>query len=215
MSKTILITQPNYDYTTRYISSWAEKVIQYALNKNNKVIALKNDRANKDTLKSIVKKTNPSFIFLNGHGDDNVVTGNDIKPLISIKDDIHFLKNKIIYALSCRSAKKLGPYCVKNGTQTYIGYTEDFVFTYDRLKRTRPYQDKIAGLFLNPSNVIPFSLLKGKTTNESYKDSQNAFRKTIRNLLTSESTIQQSSTVRFLIWDMQHQVCLGDRDARI
>lgn len=215
MSKTILITQPNYDYTTRYISSWAQKVIQYAQNKTTKVIALRNNRADKDIFRSVVKKTNPSFIFLNGHGDENVVTGDDNKTLISIKDDLHFLKNKIIYTLSCKSAKKLGPYCVKNGTRTYIGYTEDFVFTYDRFKRTRPYQDKIAGLFLNPSNVIPFSLLKGKTTNESYKDSQNAFRKTIRNLLTSESTIQQSSTIRFLIWDMQHQVCLGNKDACI
>jgi len=215
MSKTILVTQPSYDYTTRYISSWAEKVILYAQNKNNKVIALKNDRANKDTLRSVVIKTNPSFIFFNGHGDDNVVTGQDSKPLISSIDDIQFIKNKIIYSLSCRSAKKLGPYCVKNGIKTYIGYTEDFVFTYDRLNRTHPHQDKVAGLFLDPSNVIPFSLLKGKTTDESYKDSQKAFRKSIRNLLTSESTIPQSSTIRFLIWDMQHQVCLGSPDACI
>ena len=215
MNKTILVTQPEYDYTTRYISAWAEKIIQYAKNKGNKIIALKKVRASKNVFEGIVNKINPSFIFFNGHGNDNTVTGQDNEPIITNADNLEFLKKKIIYALSCRSAKTLGPYCVKNGIKTYIGYTDDFIFVFDRTKRTNPKQDKIAGFFLDTSNIIPFSLLKGKTTNEAYNDSQNAFRKTIRTLLTSESKTDQSSTIRFLIWDMQHQVCLGNRNARI
>lgn len=215
MIKTILITQPEYDYTTRYISSWAEKVVQYAKNKNNNVIALKNHRVGKSIFKSVVNKTNPTFIFLNGHGNSDAVTGQDNKPLITTAYNLDYLKKKIIYALSCQSAKNLGKYCIKKGIKTYIGYIEDFIFIINRTKRTHPEQDSIATLFLDASNVICFSLLKGKTTDESFKDSQNAFRKTIRSLLTSESAIQQSSTIRFLIWDMKHQVCLGDQDAKI
>lgn len=215
MNKTILVTQPVYDYTTRYISTWAEKVIQYAKDKSNNAIVLRNNRANKNIFKSVVNKTNPTFIFLNGHGNDNTVTGQDNKPIITDTDNLEFLKKKIIYALSCRSAKTLGPYCVENGIKTYIGYTDDFVFVFDRTKRTNPTQDKIAGFFLDASNIIPFSLLKGKTTNEACNISQNTFRKTIRTLLTSESKADQSSTMRFLIWDMRHQVCLGNKNAKI
>lgn len=215
MNKTILVTQPEYDYTTRYISAWAEKVIQYAKDKNNNVIILKNNRTNKNIFKSVVNKTNPAFIFLNGHGNANTVTGQDNKPIITNTDNLDFLKNKIIYALSCQSAKTLGPYCVNNDVKTYIGYSEDFIFIIDRTKRTDPKQDNIATLFLDASNAIPISLIKGKTTKESYNNSQNIFRKEIRSLLTSESKADQSSTIRFLIWDMQHQVCLGNKNAKI
>jgi len=215
MSNVILITQPNYDYTTRYISSWGEVVVSYAKSKNNDVISLKKKRANKKTFISVVNKIHPSFIFLNGHGNENVVAGQDDQPLVEIIDSSNILKGAIVYALSCQSAKKLGPYCVKNGTKTYIGYTEDFIFVYDRTKRTKPLEDKVAALFLDSSNKIPLSLLKNKTTSEAHLDSQKAFKKTIESLLTSESVVQQSSTLRFLIWDMNHQVCLGDPNAKI
>lgn len=39
--------------------------------------------------------------------------------------------------------------------------------------------------------------------------------KTISGLLTSESKTDQSSMMRFLIWDMKHQVCLGNKNAKI
>lgn len=215
MYKTILVTQPEYDYTTRYVSTWAEKAIQHAKKKKNNVIVLKNKRADKNIFISVVKKTNPSFIFLNGHGNSDTIHGQDDKPLIDSNDNLDFLKKTIIYALSCQSAKNLGRYCIEKGVTTYIGYNEDFIFIIDRKKRTNPKEDNIAALFLNASNAIPFSLLKGKTTKESHYNSQKAFRKTIRTLLTSESKSYQTSTIRFLIWDMQHQVCLGNQQAFI
>ena len=36
------------------------------------------------------------------------------------------------------------------------------------------------------------------------------FRSNIKQLLTRKSQSKDSSTVRCLVWDMQHQVCLGD-----
>lgn len=215
MNKTILITQPEYDYTTRYISAWAEKVAQYAKKRNNTVIALKDDRANGRMLVTIIAKTDPSFIFLNGHGSSAMVAGQDDKPLIQNTDNVEFLRKKIIYALSCQSAKHLGPYCITKGVKTYFGYTEDFIFSIERSKRTRPNEDNLAALFLDPSNTIAMSLLKGRNSHEAYNDSQKAFRKSIRTLLTSESKENQTSTIRFLIWDMQHQVCLGNQTATI
>jgi len=215
MNKTIFITEPNHDYTTRYISTWAECVVAFAESKNDYVVSLKNTRANKKTFVSVLNKINPSFIFLNGHGNDRLISGHNNEPIVELSDKSNILEDKIVYALSCQSAKKLGPHCVKNGTKTYLGYTEDFIFTYDKTKRTRPSGDKIAALFLDSSNKIPLSLLKNKTTGEAYDSSQRAFRKTVRSLLTSESALEQSATLRYLVWDMNHQVCLGDTNVKI
>ena len=55
MSKIILlVTRPNYDYTTRYISAWAKKIIDLAKSKGNIVLDLDKGRACKKELESMV-----------------------------------------------------------------------------------------------------------------------------------------------------------------
>ncbi len=42
------------------------------------------------------------------------------------------LKEKIVYAISCQSAKNLGKKSIKSGTKSYImGYDDDFIFVFD------------------------------------------------------------------------------------
>lgn len=183
--------------------------------KKDKITILKGKQANLREFTNIVKKNQPSFIFFNGHGNETSITGHNNQPLVNANTNVEILKNKIVYALSCQSAKKLGPKSIKQGTKTYIGYTEDFIFVYDTNKKKFPKKDEIAGCFLSASNQIAVSLLEKKSTGQAYADSQNAFQKNIRSSLTSESKTDQSSMMRFLIWDMKHQVCLGNQDAKI
>lgn len=212
---TILVTVPSHDDTTRYLSAWSKSIIKLAHQKKDKIAVLKNKQANFKNFTNTVEKIQPSFIFFNGHGNETTITGHNNQPLVDADKNVAVLKNKIIYALSCQSAKKLGPKSVKQGTKTYIGYTEDFIFVYDTNKKKYPEKDETAGCFLSASNQIAVSLLEEKTTGQAYTISQNSFREKIRNLLTSESKAEQSSMMRFLIWDMKHQVCLGNQDARI
>ncbi|OIP83781.1 hypothetical protein AUK04_03050 [Candidatus Roizmanbacteria bacterium CG2_30_33_16] len=212
---TILITTPSHDDTTRYLSAWAKSIIKLAKVKKNNVVVLKNRQVNLKNFTSAVEKTQPSFIFFNGHGNKTTVTGHNNEPLVDADINVEILKDKVVYALSCQSAKMLGPKSIKHGTKTYIGYTEDFIFVYDTNKKKHPEKDKTAGYFLKTSNQIAVSLLEGKTTGQAYVDSQNAFRSNIKQLLTSDSQSQDSSMVRFLLWDQQHQVCLGNQDAVI
>ena len=44
---------------------------------------------------------------------------------------------------------------------------------------------------------------------------EHIFRTHIKQLISSDSQSQDSSMVRFLLWDQQHQVCLGNQDAVI
>lgn len=214
MSKTILITRPSYDSTTRYISSWAEKVIQVAKSKGNSVIDLYKNRANKKETIGVIQKKNPTLIFLNGHGNDEIVTGHEGEVLIGVGVNEAILKSKIIYALSCRSAKVLGPSSIQHGAEVYIGYDEDFIFMYSVDKINHPLEDTTARLFLEPSNQVGISLLKGHTAQSSHENSKKFFMRNIQRLLTSQASKEDSAAVRYLLWDMQHQVCMGNGGAR-
>lgn len=77
---------------------------------------------------TVINKTKPELIVLNGHGDADLITGQDNEILIKTGENEGLLTGKIIYALSCRTAKILGPKSIEKKTKCYLGYTEDFVF---------------------------------------------------------------------------------------
>jgi hypothetical protein len=144
---------------------------------------------------------------LNGHGNKNKVTGQNHEVLLSLGDNESVLKNKIVYALSCKSGKALGPGSIESGACSYIGYEEDFIFLYDEKMINCPKEDKTAELFLEPSNQAMTSLLKNHTAREAHENSKQSFVKRIRKMLSSQATQTESSAVRCLIWDMESQVC--------
>lgn len=206
---TLLVTRPEYDYTTRYISAWAGIIIDFASNRNHLILDLKKERALRIYVESMLKKQKPSLIFLNGHGNEQSVTGQDGEVLIEADGNEGLLKEKVIYALSCRSAKILGPKSVVKGAHAYIGYEEDFIFMFSNEKRTKPIEDKTAELFLAPSNQVIISLLKGHKVSEAHATAKKHFIRNIQKLLTSSSEKSDSSAVRYLIWDMRSLVYHG------
>ncbi|OGY25468.1 MAG: hypothetical protein A2Z11_03500 [Candidatus Woykebacteria bacterium RBG_16_43_9] len=76
-------------------------------------------------------------------------------------------------------------------------------------------EDKTVQLFLDPSNQVVLSLLKGNNAEQSYERSREALKRNIRKLLTSESPQADKEAVPYLIWNLRHQVCLGDRGAAL
>src|SRR3989338_282816 len=167
MSKIILVTLPSSDRTTRYISTWAQLAIHNLKSKNFKLITLEKERAVKIVFESMVHKHAPTFIFLNGHGGSDLVCGQNNEILIQEGKNELILKGTISYALSCSSAKVLGPSAITAGATSYIGYKEDFIFFISSEKRTKPQEDKTAEMFLAPANQIVVSLVKGHTVAEA------------------------------------------------
>lgn len=212
MNQLLLLTRPNYDSATNYLFHWSEPVIKLAKEKALRTIDLVGGKANRADFIGRVKKTDPSFVFLNGHGGETAVMGQDSEILVSVGDNEDLLKGKIIFARSCSSAKGLGPRSVSVGARAFIGYEEPFVFMIDSKVSTRPRSDETAKLFLDPSNQVATTLIKGHTSGEADKRAKQAFRRNIKKLLTSEATEDDSSALRFLLWDVNHQVCLGDSD---
>lgn len=215
MNKSLLLTRPNHDPLTNYLYYWCEKVIQQARKSGVKVIDLDKKRANSKEFTSIIKKTNPSLVSLNGHGDDETVTGFNNEVLIKARINEQLLAGKIVYVVACCSAKILGPSSIKNGTKVYIGYDDDFVLMYDEDKITRPLEDKTAELFLGPSNMVLISFLKGNDARTSHLRSKEGFKRNYQALMTTESSKVDKEALPWLWWDMSHQVCLGDQNAQI
>ncbi len=186
-----------------------------ASKKGANIIDLHKKKATRSEFEGRIKKTNPSLVILNGHGDEDCVTGHDNEVLVKAGENEDLLKNRITYAVSCNSAKKLGPSCIDKKT-AYIGYKESFIFNIDRRYFSRPLEDRRAARFLNASNQVALSLIKGHTAAEATARSQALFKQAIRSLLTSTNTDPQSlDDMKNLLWNMRHLVCLGAKDAKI
>lgn len=215
MNSKALVTTPNSDSTTRYISVWAEETINKLKAKNLQFIALKNNKATRSVLESMVKKHSPSLVFLNGHGSPDFVCGQNNEVLLQAGQNDHLLRGFVAYALSCSSAKQLGPAAVANGALAYIGYVEDFIFFISPEKIRKPLEDKTAEMFLAPANHVVVSLAKGHTAGEATNAAKGYFLKNIQKMLSSEASVDEREYIRYLIWDMRALICKGNTNATV
>ena len=210
----LLITRPEHDVTTHYLSRWSKKIIEKAKSKGMDIIDLWREKANRKRVIGILEKRDIKIVFLNGHGKDDCVAGHDNEIILN-DGDKKAVNSKIIFARSCKSAKVLGKKAIIQGALAYLGYTDDFIFFYTPEKISQPLEDKTAALFLEPSNHIIIALLKGHSTGDADKKAKELFRKNMKELLIKGPSSDDYYAVKGLYWDMIHQVCLGDRNISI
>lgn len=214
-SKKILITRPDHDVTTLYLYHWTGLVVKLVKEDHSfLLIDLSKEQANKKEFISQLKKSNPVLVLLNGHGSGTAVCGYDNETLITLGENEKLFKKKIICAISCRSARTLGKYLVEQGTKTYLGYDDDFIFIIEETKNGSPLEDRTAGLYLEPAILAALSLIKGNNTGDAFRESQNKFKENIDRLLIGEASEEIKELLPYLYWDMEHQVCLGDNNAK-
>ncbi|KKP78437.1 MAG: hypothetical protein A2271_05085 [Candidatus Moranbacteria bacterium RIFOXYA12_FULL_35_19] len=211
MNKLFLITRPNYEITTRYLFAWSGIIVDTAKAKGINVVELRKDKANRKEFESRLTKLKPRLVIINGHGSDTCVTGHDGEVLVEAGQNEDILCSKIVYSLSCNSASCLGAESVKAGALCYIGYKTKFTFFHQN-KITHPLDDNIAKLFLDPSNQVALSLLKGNRTQDANRKSKELSMKNIRKLLSSASSKESALYAKFLWSNMHNQVCYGDQE---
>lgn len=213
MSKAILITRPNHDLITTYLFHWSGIVIKEAQRRGIKVLDLRGKKANNKAFSSYIMKHEPILVFFNGHGNTNTITGYDNESLIDAYKNEKLLVEKIVYARSCDAANNLGKLCINNGTVAFIGYEKKFAIGYTPSKTSTPLHDPVAKLFIEPSNLIPVSLLKGNTTEDAYRKSQEASLHNFRFMLSTRATAAQKDAAPYLWFNRKYQVLLGDQQA--
>ncbi len=210
----LLVTRPNHDNATNYLYYWSKQVIDEAIKKKINVLDLAAKKSNRKDFLSYINKHNPKFLFLNGHGSDDSICGYDDEVLIDCSDKLIKFKNSIIVSRSCRSAKILGKVLIKNGLQAFVGYINNYVVKVSKRKITNPLNDKIASLYLEPSNLIVSVLLKGGTVIDADKRSKRMLLANLGRVFASNSN-DKEDIARWLYHDYCSQTIIGDINAKI
>lgn len=201
----VLLTSPEVDLLTYYLSVWTKNMLKETKNSSNDYFLLKREKVTRRNFEKFLNKRAVDLVLLCGHGSSSTVDGNEDIILDTENDDL--LKGKTIHALSCQSASELGPDAVKKGANSYIGYREDFIAFLDDSKRTsKPLEDEIASLFLNPAFTAPKTLLKGGTPDEAMSAAKNAYNKSIRDALNSDIQSDADQFINWLFWDRDNLV---------
>lgn len=211
----ILVTRPEYDPGTRYLSCWAKLIIEKARNKGQIVFDLKGIKANRSELESRVKKLRPSFIFLNGHGTEVSVYGQDDEPVIVSGKNDNILQETIIYTVACSSGKELGRIVGDSHQSTFIGYDRRFGIVRQNSSLNRPLEDPYAKPILETSNQIPSSLIKGNSCSVSIARARETGQKHLRAMQSSLADPNILQVAQVLRWNMQHLVCHGDGEKKL
>ncbi len=201
---TVLITRPNDDLTTNHLFYWAGLIVSLAKRKGLTVLDLAGKRANRKNFESYLRKKSPGIIVFNGHGSPSVITGHNQEILVDTKNSSQHLVGALIYARSCKAGQVLGKVLVKKGAKAFIGYARDFVFACDEKYTTKPINDPLAKLFLEPSNLVPIAFIKGNTAQQSHNKSKVAMRKNVRYMLSSEASEKERSSA---VWLWSNYTC--------
>ena len=210
VEKKALVTRPEHDKVTRYLSEWSAEVINYANKNAIKIIDLGADKVTAGIFASYLKKQSPKLVLINGHGSPDEVAGHKDKTILKKGKNEGLLKNKIAYVLSCHSALELGPAAVKKGAKAFIGYNSPFVFLTDKNKECILEEDNLANIFKEPSNIISLSLIQGDTVEKAHQKSQEKYKELIKYYGSSNVTPEAKEIRFWLFWNMQSQVTIGE-----
>lgn len=180
--KNNLFVRPSHDDVTAYLYHYSKKLINESNLRGFNTINKEKDNTGKQVT-FVIEKSKPDFIMFNGHGSPISICGHDDEVIIKLGDNQDLLKNKIIYSLSCSSAAKLGT-AVADDKTTFIGYVDEFALGMDVHCQASIQRDKRAKLFLEPSNLLVNSLLKGNSAVQAVKKAKELMKKNILKLRT-------------------------------
>ena len=214
MKERIVITLPNSDLVTSYLTAFSKEIILFAEQKGMAVKTLEGAKANRDLFENCVKKLNPTVIIFNGHGSDRCITGQKEEPLVVLGENHAILLNKIIYARSCYAARGIGNAFVEQDEGCFIGYKLPFMFLSDIDWATNPLKDKMANKFLRTSNLVPQGILKGNSALEASEKCKKHILKIMKKALLKKD--KDSEVIAETLWNnYQAQVVLGNKNIKL
>ena len=151
--------------------------------------------------------------------DEAKKKGFDVYDLFGKKADkenkAQFVNKSIIYARSCDAGSVLGRELVKEGAMAFIGYVRKFIFAYTSSKITKPLQDSLAGLFLEPSNLVVTTIIKGHSVLVADQRSKASMLANFRKMISTSAAYEEKFAARWLWGNIKNQVVLGGSGASL
>ncbi|MBU1000079.1 hypothetical protein KKE78_01615 [Patescibacteria group bacterium] len=217
MPKSLLITRPDDDPLLNALFHWCKPIILEAQKKQFSIYDLSGNKAIKTKFDSYVSRNNPKLIFFNGHGSKDSIHGYNKEVLIDSTDCIQLLRGTIVYVRSCNVGASMGQISTKSGggAVAFIGYSAKFWLILSKSRNTLPLLDPVAKFFLETSNLVPLSLIKGNSVEEADKKSRDAMLRSYLFMNSSKATTEQRQAAGFLYLNRLFQVVHGDKTARL
>lgn len=211
----VLFSRPCYDITLNYLHYYSKELVVESNQLGHKTIDKEKKDANREMILSVIKKQNPELIMFNGHGSPEEICGHKQEVIISTSKNPETLKDTVVYSLSCSSALKLGPKSIEKGAISFIGYELDFALGKDADSEASPRHDKIAKLFLEPSNILFSSLLNRNDVKTSVEKAKKKMKDNIDYLHTTDSFPNAIHYAPFLFGNYLGLVAHGNNEAFI
>jgi hypothetical protein len=118
----------------------------------------------------MLDKTKPNIYIGASHGNESVMTGQDLEKLIVSNVNADICKDVKTYLFACATGVELGPKLVADGCPMYFGYQADFTFLYHPDYVGHPLDDPYAKAFFDKAVKTGESMLLGKSAPEIYND---------------------------------------------
>jgi len=214
MERGIIITLPRYDEVTEYLSLYSYQIEDAANENGIEIKSLRNNEANKREFEKVINKLDYNMIIFNGHGSASSIEGNkEIIIEMGINDSL--IKDRIVYARSCHAALVLGKKCTENTREgCFVGYDRPFQFYVNIQWTGSPLKDNIARLFLEPSNLLPISMIKGNPAGSANENSKKSILKNIKKILRNND--EDSYKIAEALWNNHEgQIVLGNPEVKL
>jgi hypothetical protein len=182
---------------------------------NHNTINKEHTEASKETVTKAISKFKPNLIMFNGHGSPEVICGHGNELIVSANENPEILANAITYSFSCSSASILGEEAVKKGAICFVGYEFDFALGKDPDSEATPAKDKIAKLFMEPSNLLFKNLLEGSSVKYAIKKAKEMMNENIWYLNTTKAFPEAPHYAPFLFGNLIGLVPKGNDAASI
>ena len=206
------MTLPKWDNVTEYLSQFSNQIIEEADHQGVKYKSIEGKDANKINFEKILRGLDYNFIVFNGHGSPSTIKGHKNEVIIEVGNNESLLNGRIVYARACEAGAELGKSCTEKNNGCFIGYSLPFVFWADKTWDSIPKKDETARLFLEPSNMVPISLIKGHTAKEAHKTSKLHILKNLRKEV-KKNTEDTPLIIEGLLNNYHGQVLLGNENA--
>lgn len=211
--KPVLFVRPSYDDVTAYLFFYSKELVKMAMNKGFLTLNREKTNASKEVVIGIIQKKDPDFIMFNGHGNPDSICGHNDEIIINRGDNHSLLKNRMVYSLSCSSAAGIGME-VADGQTTFIGYLEDFGVGMDTRCQASIGQDDRARMFLEPSNLLVQSILKGNSAWQAAEKSKELMKKNL-SLLRTDPAPDAKDYIPYLFNNYIALTVLGNTQASL
>ena len=208
----ILFSRPADDVTLNYLYYYSKELVKLSNSLGHKTLNKERETANRNTILSLINKQKPLLIIFNGHGSPEIICGHKKEIIIDSKENPEILKNSIVYALSCSSAAILGPKAVERGAICFVGYENDFALGKDPDSEASPRYDKVAKLFIEPSNILVSLLLEGNSIKKSIEKAKEKMLENVWYLHTTKDFPAAIYYAPFLFGNYSSLVSHGDED---